>query len=621
MLNERAISSVKNGEASGFQTGLHLITGSRAEGFAMEPGWGHEEPDKDVMIIYGGSHTVATKPVCPNEKHLYLSISTDACYPAYCRIKATESLQNIPSLTVTYIQKIRMCVVNFLLGISVLDIGVWLVFFLLGGTHAEIWKLTCVPYMYSLVHRVPRLPRFIRQNLGAIQIALLCEVYGNTKGMFLFLLTVVYLLKPRLIFSLLVTNVVSSSIIGIFPGYAISLVVVFEKLGNVACRMMAKEIYIYWLGYIFFYLDLERIGGAFLYELLHVLLEDETHHALSFQLYNMMTSSSTWSSGVLNMWLVFVTSGDTRWLSSVKSMQKRCQVDLSKAPVSGPSQAYRAYDLVPALLCAAPFPGSVATSDKWYKVAWPSNELCDAIANIPGVLVAVGHSLSANTDIEWRTSWSIPELLLAETIPAWAKQGYRAFKYTVNTTLKRERMAKGNTRGRGKVGSYHMKTVLYISLQNPKPWNYKCPYELFIFLLRKLKHHLRTGKLPHFFIPECNLFQTTPQAELDLAIQCVKQIISDPVIALLKSPLVNHEVYGKWPWVFGERSRRVILIELFSSIRIKQLSEEGTHLLRQTVQQVDLCRRQKYLKQRKFDIERGISTRNKIISLEKMLFI
>ena len=84
--NEENISSVISGDAKQCQTGLQVITGSRPEEFAMEPGWGHEQPDEDVMIIYGGSHVVDIGENVISETPFQLTLSTTDCYPAYCRI-------------------------------------------------------------------------------------------------------------------------------------------------------------------------------------------------------------------------------------------------------------------------------------------------------------------------------------------------------------------------------------------------------------------------------------------------------------------------------------------------------------------------------------------------------
>ena len=49
----------------------------------------------------------------------------------------------------------------------------------------------------------------------------------------------------------------------------------------------------------------------------------DKHHAATYILYIIMTSSTTWSPGMLNNWLVYIKRGETLWLSSVEAKEKR----------------------------------------------------------------------------------------------------------------------------------------------------------------------------------------------------------------------------------------------------------------------------------------------------------
>ena len=53
-VNDEVIYSTEHGVPRG---PCRVVTGSRAEGLAIEPGWGYPHPDTDIMIIYGGEWT------------------------------------------------------------------------------------------------------------------------------------------------------------------------------------------------------------------------------------------------------------------------------------------------------------------------------------------------------------------------------------------------------------------------------------------------------------------------------------------------------------------------------------------------------------------------------------
>ena len=351
---------------------------------------------------------------------------------------------------------------------------------------------------------------------------------------------------------------------------------------------------------------------------------ESVHHTSTLYLYKSMTSVTNCSESVINRWLVYITRDNIRWLSSSKSLERRRIFDISKGTVCGPSQTYEGVDSVPALLCSSPFPTSSTVFEKWYELSWPPTELISTIMRIPGILVGVGHSLSDNRDIEWRTSWSIHELLLAKTLPRWVKQGYWAFKYTVTSKLKRPKRVldemPGKTCGRKRLASYHMKTIFYAYLREPTSWVNTCPYRLFISLLKSLRSHLRTGNLSHLFVPECNLFGTIPQEELDRSLHCVNQILADPVLAILKSPQNIYQVYGGSRWSGEPKAVQHILIKLFRDIKAKQLSEEDALVLYNTLEGVDLYRRLKYSKQQVDDTNFGITGRRKLDNLQNKMF-
>ena len=555
--NEENISSVISGDAKQCQTGLHVITGSRAEGVAMEPGWGHEEPDKDVMIIYGGSHVVDIGKNVTSENPYQLTLSTAHCYPAYCRIKVNGCLNSTPQSTRDCLQTLQHYFIKFIEGDTGIAIIALLAFLLHASGKNGMWYLDKIPLIFLLSAYVPRfIYKWVCANyylqcymLGA-QHCYFRYFYGRIFGSFMHVLLMIFSIRQR--FSdVVILNAIVHWLVIISKIYPISLIYMFVPMVHPIAQFTLEAQFspqmLKCLGVI-----IEIIMClCFVFVLLmnYVICRDPEQHYFTFYLYKMVTSLTTWSEGVINRWLVYITRGNTRWLSSAMSIERRTLFDISKGNPSGPSQSYEGYDSVPALLCLSPCKISSRISQKWCKLPWPPKEIMSTMVNIPSILVAVGHSLSDNKDIEWRTSWSIHELLLAETLPCWIRQGYWAFKYTVTSKLKRRKqmIAKilGKTNGRGQVSSYHLKTILYTYLQEPDAWAKPCPYRLFIFLLKELRSHLRTGNLPHVFIPTCNLFQTTPQEELDHSLYHINKILADPVLAILESSRYTHEVYGE----------------------------------------------------------------------------
>ena len=104
----------------------------------------------------------------------------------------------------------------------------------------------------------------------------------------------------------------------------------------------------------------------------------------------------------------------------------------------------------------------------------------------------------------------------------------------------------GDHFGRSKLGSYHMKTVLLYTLEEhpPSAMDSSSPFDFMLLLLRKLQFHLQKGTLPHYFDPQCDLFECIDKEELHGAMSVVETILSDPVSAIIHSPEHPEELYG-----------------------------------------------------------------------------
>ena len=81
-MNYKAITSIKYGMPRG---SCRVVMGSRAEGLAIEPGWGYPHPDTDTMIIYGGEWTAHST------YRRFLGLNNTQCFPGFYRLEFTKA--------------------------------------------------------------------------------------------------------------------------------------------------------------------------------------------------------------------------------------------------------------------------------------------------------------------------------------------------------------------------------------------------------------------------------------------------------------------------------------------------------------------------------------------------
>ena len=242
----------------------------------------------------------------------------------------------------------------------------------------------------------------------------------------------------------------------------------------------------------------------------------------------------------------------------------------------GPAQTRYNTDLVPALVCSAPFPciRDYLLRSRYH--GWPTQEALIDIGTIAAVIVPIGNSDSSaheqgrayspspqelglsrdmpdrmnvpreipaetNQELDWRYSFSPQELRLSRDMPEWVKSGYRAAKYTFKAVYKRKLSSlhgngEATNDGRKHVSSFHLKTVLLWSLEHEFTWQETCSFRVMLVLLRNLDHHLETGRMSHYFNHNCNLLQNISRAELDFTRSCVGEILCYPVNSMINAP-------------------------------------------------------------------------------------
>ena len=213
--------------------------------------------------------------------------------------------------------------------------------------------------------------------------------------------------------------------------------------------------------------------------------------------------------------------------------------------ISGPAGQAQGglLDIVPTLVANKPHPAIVHYINRLSSPEWPSHDQRQLI-QLPMNLVLVGHKESPRKDQEFRHSWSTGEMVLISPLPYHIKQGYIAFKYVMKHFLKMNRGQNKTDDGRSKIGSYHFKTTFLYHLENTPPSKIDSPFGLMMDLFRDFINYLNQDKLPHYFLPECDLLTTVGDEERQIARKSIHDILLDPISAVLKCPSVPTQIYG-----------------------------------------------------------------------------
>ena len=213
--------------------------------------------------------------------------------------------------------------------------------------------------------------------------------------------------------------------------------------------------------------------------------------------------------------------------------------------ISGPASQYGLYEMIPTLVCSSGHPDL----DQYYmqrpRHGWPSSHQLDVIKKLPMLLVLVGHRFSKECPFQARLSWSHSELLLILELPQRIKQVYIVVKYMLKFLMKLLRGAKAAGDGRSHVGSYHLKTVFLRYLEKRPPSMIRSQYGFMLALLQDLDDYLKAGKLPHYFLPDCDLLVTVGSRERQLARRVIKHILSDPIRTVLTCTTRPRDIYGE----------------------------------------------------------------------------
>ena len=269
--------------------------------------------------------------------------------------------------------------------------------------------------------------------------------------------------------------------------------------------------------------------------------------------------------------------------------------DHHSTSISGPAgqDSKGLIDTVPTLVANEPHPAIKQYIKRLGSQEWPSHDQRQMIQQLPMNLVLVGHKNSPRINQEFRLSWSANELVLIQTLPNHIKQGYIAFKYVLKYFLKMNRVQNETDHGRSKIGSFHFKMTLLYTLENTPPSKINSPFRLMMDLASNFLDYLNRGKLPHYFLPECDLLATVGHDERQIAIKCIHNIISDPISAVLKCPSVPRQIYGDI--LPGD------LVAVFNRASTNPCCERRRHELVLLLSRLDEWRQQRFRRQLEWD--------------------
>ena len=235
-------------------------------------------------------------------------------------------------------------------------------------------------------------------------------------------------------------------------------------------------------------------------------------------------------------------SGGVNWLHT-KNLLKQIRRGHS---ISGPAGQFHGglQEYIPALVCSDAHPEIVQKYVTRPRHGWPSRQQLETIRELRMLLVLTGHKQSNDFPLQARLSWSPSEVVLINELPEYIKQGYIAIKYAFKYFIKRFRDPKIAGDGRSLVGSYHLKTTFLHHLERKTPTMIGSQLGLTFGLLYDLDDYLNKGKLPQYFLPDCNLLATVGPEERHTARSVINHILSDPLRAILTCPTNPQDIYG-----------------------------------------------------------------------------
>ncbi|KAI0227343.1 hypothetical protein LSAT2_022172, partial [Lamellibrachia satsuma] len=157
---------------------------------------------------------------------------------------------------------------------------------------------------------------------------------------------------------------------------------------------------------------------------------------------------------------------------------------------------------------------------------WPDKELIQSIVAVGCHVVPTSHPRSQNPDIEWRYSFSVAERTLARKLTDAQRQCYILLKTIVMRELNHCSV----------LSSYHLKTVFLWQCEKIPATEWSTETGLatnFLWLLDELVYCVASHHLPHYFIPEVNLFEHNHLDFLEVVADTLAFIRREPISRVL----------------------------------------------------------------------------------------
>ena len=274
------------------------------------------------------------------------------------------------------------------------------------------------------------------------------------------------------------------------------------------------------------------------------------------------------------------------------------------------------YEAIPALVCSATHPDMAWRYVHRPRQGWPSQEQLELIKQLPLLLVLIGHKHSDEFLLQARLSWSHSEMTLIISLPLNIKQIYIALKYAFKSLIKTFRGPNIDGDGRSLVGSYHLKTVFLRHLEERPRAMTGSQLDFMSGILYDFDGYLNAGKLPQYFLPDCNLLATVGPEERHIARNVIKHILNNPLRAILTCPTRPQDIYGE-----VSPDDLVAAFQQVSSLSPPICARSREDLL-WLLRRLDGRRQQRYQKQQKWDgrdIRVGVSGRAELTGLVDML--
>ena len=179
---------------------------------------------------------------------------------------------------------------------------------------------------------------------------------------------------------------------------------------------------------------------------------------------------------------------------------------------------------------ALPCPQWPKSADYWTTrdrpSGWPDKELIQSIVAVGCHVVPTSHPRSQNPDIEWRYSFSVAERTLARKLTDAQRQCYILLKTIVMRELNHCSV----------LSSYHLKTVFLWQCEKIPATEWSTETGLatnFLWLLDELVYCVASHHLPHYFIPEVNLFEHNHLDFLEVVADTLAFIRREPISRVL----------------------------------------------------------------------------------------